>query len=348
MLDLDEALIRFQRCGPEYGPGLSNHGPMAAEALAALGHGALINGLVDVYVPRLPPLETGRPLGEGERGAALGAIDHYPDWVATWEVEIGERGWRDALRYSLGPMLPGAFAGATHGLIRVAHAVRALENEDTEARLRELAFGLAYWAARYAELPGEPGSARVRGTDAATMLDEIEPVEAPLGLFTQQVAALEGNAAFARAVASLDVAAANLSLQLSALCGRAAELYLRHPGQRIAYVHMITAPNALRIIAPHLGEEEQLDALAAVAHCVAALHAVAGAGAVSLPEDEERDRLAESPDELRYRAACSLEEHAIKFAAACLAEDAIDPDPVLLQAAADAALRLQGAGGANC
>ena len=32
--DLDEVLERFHRCAFEYGPGLSNHGPMAAEALA--------------------------------------------------------------------------------------------------------------------------------------------------------------------------------------------------------------------------------------------------------------------------------------------------------------------------
>ena len=34
---LDEALERLARKGPEYGGGLSNHGPMAAEALVALG-----------------------------------------------------------------------------------------------------------------------------------------------------------------------------------------------------------------------------------------------------------------------------------------------------------------------
>ena len=53
MTDLDEALERLQLGGLDYGPGLANHGPMAAEALVALGHPALITGLVDGYAPRL-------------------------------------------------------------------------------------------------------------------------------------------------------------------------------------------------------------------------------------------------------------------------------------------------------
>ena len=34
---LDSVLERFATTGPEYGPGLSNHGPMASEALVVLG-----------------------------------------------------------------------------------------------------------------------------------------------------------------------------------------------------------------------------------------------------------------------------------------------------------------------
>lgn len=33
---IDEAYAIFARTGPEFGGGLSNHGPMAAEALAAM------------------------------------------------------------------------------------------------------------------------------------------------------------------------------------------------------------------------------------------------------------------------------------------------------------------------
>ena len=46
--------------------------------------------------------------------------------------------------------------------------------------------------------------------------------------------------------------------------------------------------------------------------------------------------------EIGYRAACSLDDHAVKLAEACLREDAAAPDPGLRLAAADAALHLGG------
>ena len=157
MTDLDEALERFQLGGLEYGPGLANHGPMAAEALVALGHPALITGLVDGYAPRLPPFQPGAPLADGEREAALGDPQRCADWVATWERELEQRDWPEVLRAALPLLASGLFAGAAHGFLRVAHGVRALAREPTRARRRELAFGLGYWAGRFQRLPGVPG-----------------------------------------------------------------------------------------------------------------------------------------------------------------------------------------------
>jgi len=60
----------------------------------------------------------------------------------------------------------------------------------------------------------------------------------------------------------------------------------------------------------------------------------------------EIERLAGSTAEIRYRAACSAEEHAIKMAEACLREDSLRSDPVLRLAAADAAIAIgESAGG---
>jgi hypothetical protein len=51
-------------------------------------------------------------------------------------------------------LLPGV-AAATHGVIRVGHAVRALtEDGEDPDHLTELAHGLAYWAARWQPVPG--------------------------------------------------------------------------------------------------------------------------------------------------------------------------------------------------
>ena len=353
MADLDEALERFQKTGLEYAGGLSNHGPMAAEALAALGHAALIPGWVDVYAPRLPPIERGRPLSEAERPAALGQPRRLPDWVATFEIEVGEAPWDELLRHWLPRLLSGLFAGAAHGLLRTAHAVRALEAGPSEPRCRELAHGLAYWAGRHQPLAGRPGSAPAPGRGARALFEAgvVIPVERRRpGLFFDAVRVLDDERAFADLVASFDGKALPPSELLSDLCVAAARAYLENPGSRIAYAHAVTAPSALRILAPYLGEADLCRAVALAAQAALALHAVsAEVPPRSLRLDAEVERIAQDPAEIRYRAACSLEEHAIKLSEACLREHALRADPILLAAAADAAVHLDaGAGRGAC
>ena len=43
-----------------------------------------------------------------------------------------------------------------HGLLRTAHALRALQDAETPLRIEELGAALAYWAAYYRRLPGVP------------------------------------------------------------------------------------------------------------------------------------------------------------------------------------------------
>ena len=64
--------------------------------------------------------------------------------------------------------------------------------------------------------------------------------------------------------------------------------------------------------------------------------------AIDAAERAAAERLAGSRAEIRYRAACSLDDHAVKLAEACLREDAAAPDSGLRLAAADAALHLGG------
>ena len=61
----------------------------------------------------------------------------------------------------IGAGAAGLMAAATHGWLRTAHAVRSLTARETPERIAELARGLAYWAARYQEVPGP---ARPSGT----------------------------------------------------------------------------------------------------------------------------------------------------------------------------------------
>ena len=50
---LDELLDRFAATGPEFNGGLSNHGPMAAEALVALGRADAAVSWSEWYAERL-------------------------------------------------------------------------------------------------------------------------------------------------------------------------------------------------------------------------------------------------------------------------------------------------------
>jgi len=357
--DLDEALERFQAGALEYAGGLANHGPMAAEALLCLGHAAKLPAFVELYAPRLGARQLGQAMDASQRREALGRPERIPDWVATFERAVEEGPWQQVLGIACEELCDGLFAGATHGLLRVAHAVRALEDQESAPRRRELAFGLAYWAGRYQGLPGVPGAgARMDGEGGggpARALSQIESVpeaERQAGLFFDAVRALDARPGFASAIEAIDTFQAatsgGLGQFIGELCRSAAGLYLANPQARVAYVHTLTAPSALRLIAAHLSEPTRVRAAGRAFQAVAALHAVSAGDSAANPEltdtvlDSEVMRASEDVREIRYHAACSLQEHAIKFSEACLREDALAPDPVFRLAAADAALRIDG------
>jgi hypothetical protein len=348
--NLDEALERFQICGVSYGVGFANHGPMAAEALEVLGHAALIPTLVDVYAPRLPDLAPGKRIPPPDRAGALGERGRTADWIATFETLIEVEAWRSVLTRWLPVLLPGYFAAGTHGPLRTAHAVRALEREETAPRRRELAFGLGYWSSYYECVAGTPGEHAVSGRGPRETLELVEPIDPARrvpGLLSDGVRALEREPGLRHLLGELDPAALPESEFISELCQTAAALYLVNPDARIAYAHCVTSASALRILLPHLSPDDRWDAVGRVLQAAVAIHATQGRvdSREALKSDvgvrsDEVLRVAESIDEIRYRAACSVEEHAIKLSEACLRENAICPDPLLRLAAADAALEM--------
>ena len=100
MLDLDEALERFQAGALEYAGGLANHGPMAAEALLRLGHAAKLPGFLELYAPRRGARQVGQAMDESQRQEALGRFERMPDWVATFERALQEGPWQQVLGLS--------------------------------------------------------------------------------------------------------------------------------------------------------------------------------------------------------------------------------------------------------
>ena len=175
---LDALLAAHAHVLPEAAGAGANHYPMAAEALEALGHPECIAeawraGAAGYAAPA-------RRAGAVAEGAvALGDYGRYGDWLEHFRAELAREPWRAVLARWVPILAPGVSAAIFHGVIRTAHATRALRRRETPARLDELAVALAYWAARYAELPVAPGGPEL-GATLATLdhpwLDELADV----------------------------------------------------------------------------------------------------------------------------------------------------------------------------
>ncbi|HWM38285.1 MAG TPA: hypothetical protein VNS49_14330, partial [Streptomyces sp.] len=136
---LDEALQRLHSSGPEHHGYLSNHAPMAVEALVRHGRDGEVHRWIDDYADRLEERPRGVERIEPEAWRdPLGDPVRTGDWIAFFDLALRERPWRDVLALWWPRLLPGIAAGATHGVIRVGHAVRALLADETGPRVTEL------------------------------------------------------------------------------------------------------------------------------------------------------------------------------------------------------------------
>jgi hypothetical protein len=338
------ALERLAGTAPEFGPlGLSNHGPMAAEALGALDRGELAPAWAERYRSRLDPAPgPGRaPEGEGWMDA-LGRPERFADLVALFTAEIGEVGPEETVAEWVPRLAPGASAAAFHGLLRTAHASRALQAVETPGRLAELAQGLAYWAASYEELPGPPILVGASGVPAALAALPELPADAPsAGLISARVRAVERVAtAFESAVVSLaPTSQPLLAADLVAAAGASAYLRNGPAGARIPLLHAVTGPMALELVLPWLGRPDGELLFAYVWQAAAALHTAYAPDRRPL---DPTDLLVDSPypEEVVEAAVASGDEHAIKLAEAALRAQRRTGDPAFPAAALDAATHL--------
>lgn len=337
---LDLALERFARTGPEYWGGLANHGPMAAEALVALGRSDAVAAWVDGYVGRLDPPPSARdPIPRTLWEAALGRPERIGDWAVLFRRELAEASWPQVLRLWVPRLAPGFVAAATHGAIRTGHAARALAARETAPRLHELAEGLAYWAAHFVRLPesGAPAG-RARPSEAVATLELLPASERRSGGFiTSRLAGLEGFAPF-KDVASRVAVSGDPSAFFSDLTGTFARIYLENatPGKVITFVHAVTGPSAARLLLPYADEAGTRALMRYAWQAAAALYVAMG----DRPSEPSSEVAPADAATLVDRAVANGDEHAIKLTEACLREDALQPQPVYRLAAQDALSRL--------
>lgn len=309
---LDEAYERLRGSGPERRGWLSNHAPMAVEALARHGLQDRIHRWIDGYSNRLEDRPRGiqRITVDGWRDP-LGDPVRTGDWLDYFARELAQQPWRQVLAVWWPRLLPGIAAGATHGVIRVGHAVRALLDADTAPRVAELGHGLAYWAARWQPL-APAGHGPYRPTDPRAALDALPRVpDQRHGIRARlaQLADLPGWAATAGAVPGTPHG--GVPSRLAEIVDAAVLRHGTHGyASPVMLVHAATAPNAVLRTLPALPERLWPASLAAGWAATAAVWAAyAPADPAPAPSPAGLD-----PRQLMSRAAASGDPHAIKFA----------------------------------
>jgi Questin oxidase-like len=338
---LDDALERLRHTGPEAADGAPNHGPMAAEALVALGDDDDVPPWVDDYRRQLGPMpETLLPVTTQTWRDALGLHRRVGDWVVFFGLQLSAAPWPAVLTAWLPRLIPGAMAHGTHGLIRTAHAVRALEAAETPLRVEELAAALGYWAAYYQALPGVPHLTGPYAIDQA--LEQIPRLGRDYDWRVtppEFVRLLDTHPDFPRAVDAL-TAPETIAAALGTLTEVGARLYLtqasRYP---LIFLHTVTGPVALRRLLPYLSPAMQHTAFAYVWQAVAAWTAAFASPAPMAVGPDDVPPVAAS--EIVAQSVATRDPHAIKFAEACLEEYRLTPRPVYLWAALDWPTRLR-------
>lgn len=328
---LDEALALLAPNGPDLANGMTTHAPMAVETLCALGRPEAVFPWLERYRAGLLP----RPPATGriEPGAWRGALakpDRFQDWSALFEEELREAPWRAVLERWVARLAPGICSAATHGLIRVGHAARSLAARETPLRLRELADALASWAYAYQELPTQQGVARAAGSprEAIAHVPVVPVAERRFtGTIVGSLDALARFPAFAPVIDLLDVRgdAAQLTAELTEVFARVSLGSAKDPLGAIVFVHGVTSLAALANLLPQLSDATARTALRYAWQAGCGLYAAFGSAPGPATEIAAPSSDAEA---LIDRAVAHGDEHAIKFAEACLGDPARRASPL--------------------
>jgi len=335
---LDDALEILDGAGPDYGGGLANHGPMAAEALFALDQADAVVPFTERYRRKLGDEPApGRPVESAAIRGALGQMRRYPDWLALFLREFREGPWEPAVDRWVYELAPGFAGAAAHGVIRAGHAARSLARSDTPGRRKELARGFAYWAATHQTLPrDESRPARLTPEEALAHVPRLPEGVRRTGSIAQGLELAASLPDFPGVIALVDVGSPESFVP--ALGKAFARVFLagtKPPGRTIALVHAVTGPAAAGLLVPHVSARTATRLLAFAWQAAAGIYAVFGRPSGSL----EVGAPGRTREALIAGAVRSGDEHAIKFTEACLRLDAAAPSPVF-QAAASQAVEL--------
>lgn len=145
-----------QRSG-EFPVLLANHLPMVLEALGRLGASPdRLEAYAEHYnrvhaVPQMPARVA--PLSNQTWRSAIGDRSREADLRDFFASEVSRLGGGETIRLYMPDLAQGVAASATHGLMRLAYAVRRRDEA-------EIGIALGYWAATYLAFPVRTGTAK--------------------------------------------------------------------------------------------------------------------------------------------------------------------------------------------
>jgi hypothetical protein len=301
-----EAALRFSAFYRDY---LANHLPMALVALDAMGadDGAIAR-FAERYESHLEPLPPATfAIAAGEEARHLGARDAFPAWVGYFDARIAREGRVAVLREWTGRLAPGVGTAAFHGAIRTAYGLESGSD-------RELAHGLAYWAAAFEPLGAPPACDGSRSAGQVLALLASDPAHAGRRLPGKSIAERMRHAV---ALPGFPVLAASVDRDKLSLDDLAAALLRCYAASGdFTILHGITGCHAFRLLARYAPEAD-----VALAHLwVAVLAAYLGTGSPAVEGWNVRGSDALGWSAILERAARCDDEHDVKLAYSCWRE----------------------------
>ena len=335
---LDEALLRLAPFGIETRSGLTNHGPMVAEALCAVDRADAVLPWVDRYRSGLVPPGPVRSAIDSatDRAAALGRPERYLDWLAYFRNAIAVSSWQAVVQDVLPALLPGFLSDAVHGALRTGHALRALAAGQSAGREDELARALAHWSSTYFALSSGSNREATGGLSPGAAIKRVPLLpEHKSKNLVEACRLLKTHEPFAPVIDWIEVPEPpeQFVSELTHVFADVLTKHARDPLSTIALVHGVTGAAAVRSFLPFLSPNDQSRALRFAWQSGAALLCCFGSRPALRPGKSAGSA---NRAELLDQAIAGADEHAIKLTAVCVLEYELRPERLYLDCAARA------------
>ncbi|TGK05225.1 questin oxidase family protein [Leptospira langatensis] len=327
---LDEALGELLPYSTELKNGLTSHATMVAEALCALGKQEEVIPWIQNYIlgmEKKPPAQ--EVITDENWKGALGKTARNTDWVLFFEKELEHASWKEVLNVWVDRLSPGFCADATHGIIRVGHAVRSLSHSESEIRIREFAEALGRWACTYQVLPDQRTNPLFIGRPRAAISKvRIVPKEFRKynGTIVSALEDLDQDPNFSSVISMVDLSG-DIGASISEMTSVFANVFLENAHDTlgaIVFTHGVTSLVAFRHLLPFLAEDTKRKTLEYAWQSSCSLYVSFGD---PIPFQAKEKKILDR-ETLIDMAVRNGDEHTIKLTEACLVENEIHPDPV--------------------